>query len=200
MHVDKLVEDKPQFHLDRGNLTNAWSVHADTLRYIYGLLSPGAVTLETGCGQTTVVFAMAGAKHTCVMPMAEEAARVQDYCTKLGLQSDITFVIESSDVALPSDPRIPAKLDFVLIDGAHAFPAPIIDWHYTARKLKIGGILGVDDYRMPSVRVLHDFLCEEEEWHLLKIVQNTAFFKKLGEPKSLIYWNGQKMNATYPGY
>lgn len=198
--VDALIEDKPAFHLHDGALTNSWSVHPDTLRFIYSLLSPGAVTLETGCGQTTVIFAIAGARHTCVMPNAGEAERVGNYCAKAGLPGDITFVVESSDVALPGDERIPSKLDFVLIDGAHAFPAPIIDWHYTARKLKIGGILGVDDYRMPSVRVLHDFLCNEDEWELLNIVQNTAFFKKLQEPKALVHWNGQKINASYPGY
>lgn len=198
--LDKLIEDKPQFHLHNGSLTNSWSVHPDTLRFIYSLLTPGATTLETGCGQTTVVFAIAGAKHTCVMPDAGEAERVQEYCAKLGLANNITFVIESSDVALPSDERIPSKLDFVLIDGAHAFPAPIIDWHYTARKLKIGGILAVDDYRMPSVQVLHSFLCTEDEWETVRTVRNTAFFRKLQEPKALVHWNGQKINAAYPGY
>jgi predicted O-methyltransferase YrrM len=200
MLVDTLIQDKPPFHLHQGALTNSWSVHPDTLRYIYSLVSPGSVTLETGCGQTTVVFAMAGAKHTCVMPNAGEAERVKAYCANLGLACEITFVIESSDVALPCGDQIPPELDFVFIDGAHAFPAPIIDWHYTARRLKIGGVLGVDDYRMPSVQLLHQFLCDEDEWELLTIMQNTSFFKKLQEPKALVHWNGQKINASYPGY
>jgi hypothetical protein len=200
MLIERLIEEKPAFHSHQGTLTNSWSVHADTLRFIYRLLSPDSVTLETGCGQTTVVFAVAGARHTSVMPDAAEAKRVSDYCAKLGVASDVNFIIQSSDIALPCEARIPATLDVVLIDGAHAFPAPIIDWHYTARRLKIGGTLGIDDYRMPSVRLLHDFLCSEDEWELLRVVQNTSFFQKLQEPKALVHWNGQKINASYPGY
>lgn len=197
--MDRLVKENPSFHLTGGTPTN-WSVHRDTLRFIYRLLEPGFATLETGCGQTTVVFAIAGTKHTCVMPNEGEARRVGDYCNKLGLSNDVTFVIESSDVALPCNNRMPSNLDFVLIDGAHAFPAPIIDWHYTAGRLGIGRVLAVDDYKMPSVRILHDFLNAEEEWELLEIVQNTSFFRKLRAPKALVDWSGQRINAAFPGH
>jgi hypothetical protein len=198
--LERLIADRPSFHVENGALTNSWSVHPDTLRFIYSLVSPGSTTLETGCGQTTVVFAIAGAHHTSVMPDAEEAERVRTYCAELGVANNLTFVIESSDVALPRGARIPDELDFVLIDGAHAFPGPIIDWHYTARKLKIGGVLGIDDYRMPSVHILHTFLAGEDEWGKVEIVQNTAFFRKLAEPKALVHWNGQNINAAFPGY
>lgn len=199
MLIERLIQDNPHFHLYKGEFTN-WSVHPDTLRFIYGMLAPGMKTLETGCGQTTVVFAIANAKHICVMPDAGEAERVQQYCARLGLENKITFVIESSDEALARDERIPAELDFVFIDGAHAFPASIIDWHYTARRLKIGGILGIDDFSMPSVQILYNFLCTEDEWQFVGIVQNTAFFRKVDEPKALVDWSGQKINAEYPGY
>jgi hypothetical protein len=134
------------------------------------------------------------------MPDSGEADRVKQYCAELGLPKNITFIIESSDVTLPRSELIPLELDHVFIDGAHAFPAPIIDWHYTARKLKVGGILGVDDYKMPSVKILYDFLCAEEEWELMRIVQNTAFFRKIRELKDLAYWSAQKINSAYPGY
>ncbi|MGH9158607.1 MAG: class I SAM-dependent methyltransferase [Vicinamibacteraceae bacterium] len=195
-----MIADRPRFHMENGALTNTWSVHPDTLRFIYSLLSHGSTTLETGCGQTTVVFAIAGAHHTSVMPDDGEAERVRRYCAKLGVAKNVAFVLESSDVALPRDARRPTPLDFVLIDGAHAFPGPILDWHYTARRLRIGGILAIDDYRMPSVHILHTFLSGEDEWETLQIVQNTAFFRKLGEPKALVHWNGQNINASYPGY
>ncbi len=197
--LEKLIQDNPRFHFHKGALTS-WSVQPDTLRFLFGLLAPGMSTLETGCGQTTVVFSIAGTKHTCIMPNRGEAERVERYCEELGLGNTVAFLIESSDAALPSGERIPPMLDHVFIDGAHAFPAPIIDWHYTARKLKIGGILSIDDYKMPSVNILYNFLCAEKEWALIENVQNTGFFKKLREPKDLVDWTGQKINATYPGY
>jgi len=200
MLLERLLQDNPRFHMQDGSLTNSWSIQPDTLRYIYGLLPPEAKTLETGCGQSTVVFAIAGARHTCVMPDAGEAERVRQYCVRLGVANNVNFVIASSDKALPDVARIPSDLDFVLIDGAHGFPAPIIDWHYTAPKLKVGGVLAVDDYRMPSVHTLHSFLCGEDEWELMMVLQNTSFFRKLQEPKSLVDWRGQKINVDYPGY
>lgn len=197
--LEKLIEDNPQFHLFEGALTS-WAVHPDTLRFLHSLLTPGMSTLETGCGQTTVVFSIAGTRHTCIMPDEGEAKRVKRYCAELGLAKNITFIIESSDIALPRNELIPLELDHVFIDGAHAFPAPLIDWHYTARKLRTGGTLGVDDYKMPSVKILYDFLCGEEEWEILGIVQNTAFFRKLRKIKDITDWPGQKINSMYPGY
>ena len=134
-YLETMIKDKPQFHRYQGELTNSWSVQSDTLRYIHSLLAPGMTTLETGCGQTTVVFVIAGAKHTCIMPNLDEAERVKEYCVRLGLKNSPTFIIESSDVALSQSKLVPAELDFVLIDGAHAFPAPILDWYYTAGRL-----------------------------------------------------------------
>jgi hypothetical protein len=198
MLIEKLIQDNPQFHFYQGRFTS-WAVHPDTLRFLCNLLTPGMSTLETGCGQTTVVFSLAGANHICVTPNSGEAERVKQYCAELGLTKNITFLLESSDVVLPKSELIPSGLDHVFIDGAHGFPAPVIDWHYTASKLKLGGILGVDDFKMPSVRILYDFLCAEEEWELIKVMYNTAFFRKLQEPKSLVHWSGNKMNQLYQG-
>ncbi|ACK72619.1 hypothetical protein PCC7424_4249 [Gloeothece citriformis PCC 7424] len=198
-NLEKLIADNPKFHSLNG-VPTSWSIQTDTLRFLYSLLKPGMVTLETGCGQTTVVFAIAGTKHICIMPDAEEANRVKQYCGSLACSNPITFLINSSDILLPCSDQIPKELDFVFIDGAHAFPAPIIDWHYTAGKLKIGGTMCVDDYKMPSVKILFDFLCNEDEWELITIVQNTAFFKKLKNLKNLADWTGQNINKDFPGY
>lgn len=195
----KLIKDNPDFHSYEGELTN-WSIQADTLRYLSSLLKPGMVTLETGCGQSTVVFSIYQTKHICVMPNADEAKRVKQYCMLLGVQSNVNFLIQSSDKALPNNARLPKVFDHLFIDGAHAFPAPIVDWHYTAPQLKVGGILSLDDYKMPSVKVLFDFMLNETEWELVDIVQNTAFFKKVDEVKDIVDWSSQVINKDYPGY
>jgi hypothetical protein len=198
MSIEKLIQSNPQFHVYTESLTS-WAVHPDTLSFLYNLLEPGMSTLETGCGQTTVVFSAAETKHICITPDSAEADRVRQFCAALGLPPNISFLIESSDVALPCSELIPAVLDHVFIDGAHGFPAPIIDWHYTARRLRLGGVLGLDDFRMPSVRILYDFLCIEKEWELIEIVQNTAFFRKTRELRGIDDWRGNRINRWFRG-
>jgi hypothetical protein len=198
MPIARLIKDNPQFHQYNGGDFTSWALHPDTLRFIYSILTPGMSTLETGCGHTTVVFSIAKTKHISITPDLKEAERVKQYCAELDLGKDITFIIESSDIALPCNPLIPATLDFIIIDGAHRFPFPIIDWYYTAHRLKEGGIICVDDFKMPSVRILYDFLCIEDEWESIETVHNTAFFRKLRKPSITgADWQLQKINLTY---
>ena len=84
----------------------------------------------------------------------------------------------------------------MFIDGAHRFPCTCIDWYYVERKLRIGGVVGLDDFKIPSVRVLFDFLRVEEEWELTKIVRNAAFFRKIREPDQPYYWRSQRFNTN----
>jgi len=39
----------------------------------------------------------------------------------------------------------------VLIDGAHGFPYPILDWWYVAPHVKVGGHVLLDDAYLPAV-------------------------------------------------
>ena len=66
--VERLIADRPQFHLRTDGSSVSWAVCPDVLRFIYENVKPGFKTLETGSGHTTVVFAMAGAEHTAVTP------------------------------------------------------------------------------------------------------------------------------------
>ena len=122
---------------------------------------PGMRTLETGCGGSTVVFAACGARHTVVTPDASEAQRVREFCEQNDIPHEsVDFVIESSDRALV---HWSEELDLVLIDGAHRLPFPMLDWHYTAPWMRVGGRVFLDDVAIPAVHVLFDFLRGEEE-------------------------------------
>jgi len=194
--LETFLNECPKFHRYDGVLTN-WGIHPETLRFLYTMLTPEMSTLETGCGYSTVVFSIAGTRHTCITPDAEEATRVQRYCAELGLGKNITFLIGSSDDVLKTHDSIPGELDVIIIDGAHRFPFPILDWHYTANRLKPGGVVAIDDFMMPSVHVLYQFLTMEEEWQLVRALHNTAFFRKLREPDSSGDWQHQKINKAY---
>ena len=146
-----------------------------------------------------MVFAIANTAHTCITPSTAEMSRIKAYCRKRNLPDTITFVPESSDVALPCGQDIPEALDMVFIDGAHRFPLPVIDWYYTASLLRTGGIVAVDDFTMPSVKILFDFLSRETEWKQIQISENTAFFEKLADPYIDFEddWQHQVMNLTF---
>lgn len=178
--VDTLISESPYFHTDGAGRSANWSMAPDVLRFLWSCLKPSMPTLETGAGQTTVTFAIAGTHHVCVTPQRAEAERIRSYCRDHGIEDTITFIHDSSDIALASGRGIPEVMEFVLIDGAHRFPFPILDWHFTERKVPIGGIVALDDYLTPSVRILHDFLLDEDEWELIQLFWGTSFFRRKG--------------------
>jgi hypothetical protein len=196
--IEQLIQRRPHFHAWPDGKPANWAVAPDVLRFIHGSVAPGMQTLETGAGQTTVAFAIAGARHICITPDRDQTQRIRAYCGEHGIDQTVTFIHESSDVALPAGEFIPEVLDFVLIDGAHRFPYPILDWHYTERRLRVGGIVAVDDYPMPSVRMLHDFLLGEDEWQPIKIFQTTSFFQRKRATEYIWDWADQNINKGHP--
>src|SRR6266404_6251234 len=115
--VEQLIAQRPHFHAWPDGKPANWSVAPDVLRFIRQKLVPGMRTLETGAGQSTVVFAMAGTQHICITPDRDQAERIRAYCAEHGIRDTVTFIHESSDVALAAGRCIPGALDFDLIDG-----------------------------------------------------------------------------------
>ncbi len=60
----------------------------------------------------------------------------------------------------------PRPLDLVLLDGAHGFPYPTLDWWYVAPHLKPGGLLVLDDAYMSGVSALLDYLRSRPTWRV----------------------------------
>lgn len=194
--IDRLLRERPLFHRGTTGQPMSYAVGAEVLRAVAALVKPGMCTLETGAGYSTVVLAAAGGRHTAVIPRQEEADAITAYCRELGIVDGVRFIVEVSQAFLPREAESVADLDLVFIDGAHRFPIPIIDWYYTDARLKVGGVLAVDDIHIPSVAVLYDFLCLEEQWVLERTIKNTAFFRKVGEQVCDVDWTAQKMNAS----
>lgn len=195
--IERLISDKPAFHMWPDGTSADWSVAGDVLRFLANLVQPGMNTLETGAGQTTVAFALRGAHHICITPDNGQTERIEAYLKPLDPSGSVRFINESSDTALPAGHGIPVRLDLVLIDGAHRFPFPVLDWYYTQRRVPVGGIMIVDDFRMPSVRVLYDFLVGEDEWELVKAFQVTAAFRRVKETVGELDWADQRINQPH---
>jgi predicted O-methyltransferase YrrM len=191
--LSALLAERPQFHFV-GKVPVAWSIGPRTLAWMLDYLPQARATLETGCGFSTVLFAAAETEHTVVTPASAEVERVRDFCARHGISSDgVRELIGDSTVAL-STVSLP-ELDLVLIDGAHAFPVPCIDWYFTQSALRPGGHLVVDDFRMPSVAPLVRFLrAERPTWQETAVTGNSVIFEKLGHDDFSRDWEGQYIN------
>jgi hypothetical protein len=159
--VDKLLADPPAVHaMDAGPdpEIGLWGTDRECYALIAETVQPGMHTLETGSGLSTVLFAAAGADHTCVTPSAEEAARILAYCERQGISTDsLRFELGTSDEILPRLADGP-RLDLVFVDGNHGYPTPMIDWFYAGSRLVPGGLLIVDDVPLPAVAHLCAFV------------------------------------------
>jgi predicted O-methyltransferase YrrM len=163
MDVETLIAHPPLLHADRAGRAVSWRAGDQLLRYLDATVHPGDATLETGAGLSTLVFAMNRCVHTAVVPDQAQADRILGWCSENGVPSDtIRFEIASSETALPKLGQTP--LDLVLIDGAHGFPLPFLDWFYAGRRLRAGGIVVVDDVQIWTGRVLQGFLHADRQW------------------------------------
>ncbi len=169
-----------------------------SLRALHALLSPEHTTLETGGGQSTVVFAAKVKRHYCVNPDRTANELIVDFLTEHGLRTDhVTFVDATSDVALPSL-DIADQIDVALLDGSHSFPIPMIDWHYVNRYLRAGGKMVVDNVEINAVRILTEFLDMEPSYRLMSRVSrsplyNCFIYEKVNDEASL-GWGDQGIN------
>jgi predicted O-methyltransferase YrrM len=183
--LQRLLANPPALH---GETT--YTLVASALEWIDRQPRP-LRTLETGCGLSTIVFAMRGDQHICITPYSTEPDAVQHYCAENGIDAgSVTFKVERSEAVLPT---LDAALrDLVLIDGSHAFPQVFIDYFYAARLLAVGGTLIVDDVHLWTGKVLRTFLESEPDWVLeTEWDGRTVALRKIQEPTVTRDWFDQ---------
>jgi SAM-dependent methyltransferase len=194
--VERILRDRPCFH-GEGRLR--WDVSPGTLHLLTRLAGWAERTLEVGCGVSTVVFAAAGTSHVAVSPVRHEYERIEKYCAEIGVPTaGVEFREGFSDRVLPS---LECDVDVALVDGAHAFPYPIVDFPYVSRRLRPGGVLVLDDVPIPSVGTVYRFLRAEPCWELVDLVDHRAVaFRLVGPLPDGDPWGEQRGNAGYPDY
>jgi len=154
-------------------------------------------TLETGSGASTVMFAAKGASHTAISPVPDEHERISRYCDQHGISRErLRFIAESSHTALAGTWQ-PEPLDLLLIDGAHSFPFPVLDWFFAAPHLKVGGRVLVDDAYQPAVNVLVRYLREHSAWELEEVLgHRTPCFRKLTAEGISFDWDDRALGRA----
>lgn len=172
-----------------------WGLAWPALEWLEANVGPGMSTLETGAGSSTIVFANAGADHEAVSPFADEHERIKEECARRGIDAGrVSFHVGSSHEVLPH--WVPRALDLVLIDGAHGFPYPIIDFWHLAPHLKIGGRMLLDDAYMAPVGMLVDHLRTRSAWEVVgPIGYRTVIVEKLADDLPDFDWSGERLGG-----
>src|SRR5919198_3796578 len=190
--TDDLRASPPGLH---GAGDEYWGLAWPALRWLEENVTEGMATLETGSGSSTLVFAARGAEHEAVTPDPAEEERIRAECDRRGISSErVRFLIgPSHEVLLRWEPR---PLDLVLVDGAHGFPYPVLDWWYAAPHVRVGGLVLLDDAYMPPVRVLVDALRDQPGWEVAApIGQRTVALQKVSNELPPFDWNGEPLGG-----
>ena len=183
-----VLQDAPKVH-GRGDVL--FMLSESVLRFVEGEIGEASMTLETGAGISTILFAIKHTTHISVVPYAGEADRIRAYCLEHDIAIDrLNFEVGRSEVVLPRLTLPP--LDLVLIDGRHGFPTPFIDWYYTTQALRVGGLLVIDDTHLWTGYVLKRFLQSESEWRLEQdFFPRASAFRKVAEGSDSKSWTEQ---------
>lgn len=186
MEIEGLIADPPHVH---GGGTLVWALAPEVLRFIDGRIDESSRTVETGLGVSTALFAARGARHVCITPVGDEIEELRAYCRakRIGLET-VEFLQDYSENVVPT--LGVAELDLVLIDGGHGFPTPFLDWCYLSQRLKVGGIVIVDDTQIWTGSVLKNFLMSESNWILERTWERAVAFRLL-KPVSPAEWGTQ---------
>jgi hypothetical protein len=190
-----LVAKMPAFHASPLGELFSFPLPDDVLDYIAGLTNERTCSLETGLGASTIVFTAQQSRHFCITPAADEIERITDFFHANGVDCDhVTFEPDYSEFALPRM-DLP-QLDVVLIDGRHGFPAPMLDWYYTGKYLKVGGALIVDDVDLWPVQQLIEYLSSSPSWSVDRIFSRTIAYRRLAAGDERAEWTDQANVVT----
>ena len=190
--TDNLRARPPGLH---GAGDEYWGLAWPALEWLERNVEEGMQTLETGSGSSTIVFAAKGADHVAVTPDPSEEARIRGEAEQRGISTGrVSFRVGPSHEVLPGlEPR---ELDLVLVDGAHGFPYPMLDWWFLAPSLKVGGRMLLDDAYMPPVGALVDALRAQPGWEVVETVgYRTVVIRKVAEGLPGFDWGGERVGG-----
>src|SRR5262249_6629689 len=138
-------------------------------------------SVETGSGATTLLLSHLSQHHTVfAFDAAGSVSNVKS--SPLFHAVTTTYIEGPTQVTLPKH-TFSHKIQFALIDGAHSYPFPDMDYFYFYPLIEPGGILVVDDIQIPSIRRMYDIIRADDMWEYIEVVhRNMAFFRRTGAP------------------
>jgi hypothetical protein len=156
-------------------------------------------TMETGTGRTTLFFSHISENHLVFTLNDGNSLSVVKESPLLN-RSAVQFVEGPSLCSLPSY-QFTQPLSIVMLDGPHGYPFPDVEYYYTYPHIKQGGLLLIDDIKIPTIRRMFDIIRQEDMFELVNIIaENTAIFRRTDalciDPRSDSWWL-QGYNKTH---
>ena len=134
-------------------------------------------SVETGSGASTLLFSHFSKHHT-VFALDNEDGSISNIRENPLLQKNtITFVQGPTQKTLPFY-QFKEPLQAALIDGPHGYPFPDLEYYYIYPHLEADALLVVDDIHIRSIHNLFSFLKSDKMFHLERVVERTAFFRR----------------------
>jgi hypothetical protein len=144
----------------------------------FGREHPIRSSAETGTGRTTLLLSHLSEAH--VVFAKDDAGDGDSLAAVQGsplLRRDRTqFVIGPTQQTILSHDF--TDLDLALIDGPHAYPFPDLEYWALYPRIKVGGVLIVDDIQIPTIRNMYEVITADSMWDEIRVVSNTAFFRR----------------------
>jgi hypothetical protein len=162
-------------------------------------IGPIEHSVETGSGKTTLLFSHLAASHAV---FAVDAGRSISQVRESPLfNSATTTFVEGPTQRTIARHEFQHLHQIVLIDGPHGYPFPDLEYFYLYPTIAVGGLLLIDDLKIPSVGRMFDILKADAMYRLLEVVDgNTGFLQRtdapLVHPESDSWWL-QGFNKPY---
>ena len=195
--VDRIIKEVPRdFHISGSLSPNVLRRIAELHREV-----DAKVSAETGCGLTTLILSQLSQRHTSfTVDFGDSLPNTRNH--SLFNAASTTFVVNPTQVSLPQW-KFAEPLDFVILDGPHAYPFPDLEYFHVYPHVCAGGVLVIDDIHIPTIGHLYDFLRDDEMWEHVGDVETTAFFKRTRAPLLDPHgdgWPSQRYNRRYFAY
>lgn len=163
------------------NWHGAGSLHRKVLEEI-AALPRAAYSVETGVGRSTLILSHMSSEHVVFALDDSKGSRSLERVRNSPLLNDtVEFVVGSIQTTLPKH-AFTKSIDIALMDGAHGYPFPELEYYFLYQHIKTGGFLIIDDIHIPTVTRLFEFVREDEMFDLVRVVRTTAFLKRTGAP------------------
>lgn len=137
-------------------------------------------TVETGSGKSTLLFSHISPQHT-VFSIDETESISQVKASPLFRSENVTYVEGPTQLTMPKH-RFDRKLQIALIDGPHAYPFPDLEYYYLYPAIEEGGLLLIDDIKIPSIERMFAIISAEEMFEVVEVVAYTAFLRRTSAP------------------
>jgi hypothetical protein len=166
----------------------------------HAVQQPIRFSAETGTGASTAILSQISGHHTVFSRYHPRDEVPTAYAQGIFDESRLHFVLGPTQKTLPYH-VFAEPLDFALIDGAHGYPYPEMDYYYFYQHLAPNALLIVDDIHIPTIRRLFEFLNEEKMFRLVDIKEEkTAFYRRTDYPTfdpEADQWHRQGYNVKH---